>query len=320
MSPHPTTARRAALGVAARAAATAVVVSVVVFAAVDALPSDAVAARTGARADPETARLLRQQLGLDLPIWQRWAQWTGATLRGDWGRSLVTDRPVADLLLPRLAATAALTAVALLLTVVLMITVGWALGAARPKRAHRWTSLVTSVSAVPQVVVVAALVVGLSGVLGWLPPVSLLAPGASPLDQPQLLVLPALALALPAAAWGAGFLGGVIADAAAAPHVRDARMRGVVGCRLHLRHVLPFVVSPTVRATAVIAAGMLTSAAVVETMLGYQGLGELLVTAIASRDTPVVAVVGLLGALVIVGGTALADVAAVPTDPRREQR
>ncbi|MFI7122102.1 ABC transporter permease subunit [Amycolatopsis sp. NPDC049868] len=319
MSARSSPARTASL-VLVRAAATAVVVSAVVFAAVSALPSDAAETRTGSRADAETLRRLRETLGLDAPLWQRWGQWTAAILRGDWGRSLVTDRPVADLLLPRLEATAVLTAAAVLLALPLMFALGWAIGGSRPGWARRWAALSTTVSSIPQVVVVAGLVVVLSALLGWLPPVSLLPPGGSPLDRPDLLVLPSLALALPAAAWGGGLLGGAVADACAAPHVRDAVARGVTGPRLHVRHVLPFVLSPAIRAAATLTAGTVTAAAVVETMLGYQGLGELLVTAVAGRDTPVVAAVGLIGALIVVAGTALADLAASAADVRRERR
>lgn len=319
MSPAASLARAGGV-VLARATATAVVVSAAVFAAVSALPSDAADTRTGGRASAEALAQLRETLGLDAPLWQRWGRWTTTILNGDWGRSLVTDRPVADLVAPRLQATAVLTAVAVALAVPLMLALALGVGTTRPSSARRWAAFATAGAALPQTVVVAVLVVVLSGLLGWLPPLSLLPPGGSPADRPDLLVLPALALALPAAAWAGGLLGGAVADSWSAPHVRDAVARGVTGWRLRTRHVLPFVLSPAIRAVAVVTAGTATSAAVVETMLGYQGLGELLVTAVAGRDTPVVAAVGLIGALVVVAGTALADMAAAAVEVRRDHR
>jgi peptide/nickel transport system permease protein len=288
-----------------------VLLSVVVFAAVEVLPGDAATARTGGRADAARLALLREATGLDEPLWRRWLTWSSGLLRGDWGTSLLTDRPVADLVLPRLAATAVLTGVALLVAAPLVVALAWLVGTARPGRSRVGGAVLTALAAVPQAVVVAVLVLVLAGLLRWLPAVSLLPPGVAPLRRPEVLVLPALALALPSAAWGGALLAGVVADACAAPHVRDARVRGMPPWRVHRDHVAPFVLAPAVRVLAAVAAGAVSSAALVETVFGYRGLGELLVGAVAGRDAPVVAVTGLLGGLVVVAGAAVADLVAL---------
>ncbi|MFE3456752.1 ABC transporter permease subunit [Nocardiopsis aegyptia] len=304
-----------ALASVARACAVLAAVSVAVFAVSDLLPSDAVAVRAGAGATAAQLDALRADAGLDAPAHERYARWLAGLLTGDAGTSLVNDRPVAVLVGARLPATLTLAGAALMVAVPLTAVLAWAAGAA-PPRARSWAAgAVAALAAVPQPAFVAGLVAVFSVALGVLPPVSLVRAGGSPLDEPALLVLPALALAVPIAAYGAGLLGGALADTRALPHVRDADLRGVPRWRIATRHVAPFLLAPALRVLAVSAGALVAATAVVETMFGYQGLGELLVSAIATRDVPVVQAVALLAAAVVVAGTAAADAAAALTEP-----
>ncbi|MFR9722197.1 ABC transporter permease [Streptomyces sp. MS19] len=287
-------------------------VSLLVFAATTLLPGDAAQTRTGGRASDEQLAELRRALGLDEPLWTRYARWLGGLLRGDAGHSLVSGRPVAELIGERLPATLVLTGCALALAVPLALTVAWWAGGAP------WAAgVVTAVAAVPQVVVAGVLVALFSGLLGWLPQVSLLPVGRPAWAQPELLVLPALSLALPAAAFAAALLAGAVADARRLPHVEDAELRGVPRWRVAVRHVLPLVFAPALRILAVVGGGLLSATTVVETVFGYRGLGELLVGSVAGRDVPAVQAVALLGAGVVLAGLLLADVAAGLADRGR---
>ncbi|MFB4313921.1 ABC transporter permease [Actinomadura sp. 21ATH] len=291
-------------------------VSVAVFGATELLPSDAAQARSGGRASAAQEAALRAELGLDRPAWERYASWAGGLLRGDAGRSLVTERPVSDILAERLPATLALGGCALAMTVPLLLALAWLAGTA----AHRDSrtaalsgGLITGLAAVPQVVFAAVLAVLFAGLLRWLPPVSLLPAAGSPLAAPEILVLPALALAVPAAAYGAVLLGGGVADTLRRPHVTAAVARGVPRPRVAVRHVLPHLVAPAARVLALVAGGLLASTAVVETIFGYGGLGELLAGSIGTRDVPVVQAVAMLAAVTVVGGLLLADALAAVT-------
>jgi peptide/nickel transport system permease protein len=299
-----------------RAAVLLLAVSVVVFAATEILPGDAADARTGGRATAAQLSRVRAEAGLDDPAWVRYGRWLGGLVRGDAGRSLLSDRPVADLVGQRLPATAALAGSALLVTAPLMLLLAW-VAAGRRLGARVAAGLVTAVAALPQVVVAAALVALFSGVLAWLAPVSLLPPGRSPLDDPALLVLPVLSLALPAATYGAALLRGVICDVTARPHVTDAVLRGLPPWQVAARYVLPFLLAPAGRILAVVAGGLVASTTVVETLFGYTGLGELLVGAVANRDVPVVQAVAMLGAALVLTGLLAADVLATLADPDR---
>ena len=290
-------------------------VSVVVFAATEALPGDAAKARTSGRATASQLAEMRAAIGLDTPAWQRYLDWAGGLLRGDAGVSLLSDRPVADLIGQRLPATMSLAAAALLLAVPLMLVLAWPTrGASTADRVIG--TAVTATAAVPQIVVAAALTVLFAGVLNWLPPVSLL-PADGGLPEPAVLALPAASLAIPAAAYGAMLLRGLVADVLVRPHVRDARLRGLARWRIARVYVGPYLLAPAVRILAVVTGGLIAATAVVEVMFGYAGLGELLVGAVANRDTPVVQATAMLAAATVLAGLLAADVTAAMTDPHR---
>ncbi|MEU7472759.1 ABC transporter permease [Streptomyces sp. NPDC044984] len=295
-----------ALRPAGRAAALAVAATAVVFTATELLPGDAGELRTAGRASAADVAAERERLGLDRPAALRYLDWLYGLARGDLGRSLAGGRPVATLFAERLPATAVLVAVALAVTVLLTataLTVTYL-------RGGRGGSAATGLAAVPQPVYAAVLGAVLAGLLGWLPPVSLLPPGGSPLADPRLLVLPALTLAVPSAAFATALLRGALADTLRRPHVADARLRGLPAPLVLHRHVLPFLSAPALQVTALLAGGLVAGTALVETLFGYPGTGQLLVSAVAVRDVPVIQAAALLPAAVLLLGMLLADLAA----------
>ncbi|GAA2625699.1 ABC transporter permease [Actinomadura fulvescens] len=308
---------RVLVGALVRAAVLLAAVSMLVFGATELLPSDAAENRTGGRATDQQLAGLREDLGLDRPAWERYLGWAAGLLRGDAGRSLTTDRPVSSLLAERLPASLTLAGCGLAVAVPLALVLAGLVGTAPPRLRRSITVVTTTLAAIPQVVFAAGLVVIFAGVLTWLPPVSLLPPGEPPYTRPELLVLPALALAVPAAAFGAGLLGGAVADTVSRPHVRDAVTRGVPRWRVAVRHVVPFVLAPALRVLALITGGLLAATAVVEVLFGYTGLGELLVSSVGTRDAPVVQAVAMLTASTMLIGLTVADgVAALTRDGR----
>ena len=283
-----------------RAAALLGGAAVLVFTATVALPADAITVRAGGRAEPAELAELRAAAGLDRPLPARFLDWTGGLLVGDPGRSLVSGRAVADLVAERIGTTAVLVLAALAVAVPVAVLL-----------AHRRGAVAVAVgSAVPPVVVAVGLAALLSGVLGWVPPVSLLPAGAPAWTRPDLLVLPVLALGLPTGAYAAGQLRGAVEDVTSRPFVRDAVQRGVPPGVVALRYVGPFVAAPALRVLAVTAGALVAGSTIVETLFGNAGLGELLVGAVATRDVPVASTVALLAAVVVVTGMLLADLVA----------
>lgn len=304
------------LAAGVRAAVLLAAASLVVFLAAAALPGDAVEVRSGGRVDAAQLAQLRAEAGLDRPPAQRYLDWVGGAARGDLGESLVTGRPVADVVAERLPVSGALLLASLVLTVPLAALAAW-LGAEGPRALRPVVTAATAAAAaVPQVVVAGLLTVLLAGLLDLVPPVSLLPAGVSPWARPDLLVLPVLTLAVPAAAYAAGLLRGAWEDVSARPFVRDAVVRGVPAATVALRHVGPVLAPVAVRVLAVVTGALVAGTALAEVIFGMAGLGELLVSAVGARDAPVVQAVALLGAATVVAGMLLADLLAAGLQPR----
>jgi peptide/nickel transport system permease protein len=160
----------------------------------------------------------------------------------------------------------------------------------------------------------------LSAVFGvWLevlPPVSLVPLGGNALDRPSILVLPVVAMALPTIAWGARLTRAAVAEASRTPHVEAARLAGITESRVLWRHLLPTALPPIAQVFARLAAVLLASTVVVETVFNYPGLGLALVQATTSRDVALVQGIGLLLAAIEICAYVLADLVGVLAVPK----
>jgi peptide/nickel transport system permease protein len=288
----------------ARAALTLFLVCLLVFLITTALPGDAAVIAAGQHATPERIAELRAALGLDQPVWTRFAGWFSGALRGDLGLSLVDGRPVAPLLWSRFTATLFIAVpvwvLALAFGTPLALLLGW-----RADRAG--SALLAAIAGLPEVVLAGGLVVVFATWLGWLPAVSLVPAGDTAADRPEVLVLPVLALALPATAWTARLLRGPVTDVVGRRFVTDALLRGVPVPVVAVRHVVPHLVPPLAQAAAVLGGGVLTATTVVEAVFAYPGMGQLLATAVATRDAPVLQGLAALVAVVVLVAVLAAD-------------
>jgi peptide/nickel transport system permease protein len=295
------------------------IVSVLLFTGVEVLPGDVATQILGQNATPERVELLRQQLSLDDPAPLRWARWVGGVLSGDLGESATTGSSVSALLVPAARNTAVLAGFAFFGVVLLALGLGVLAGRqeGRPGDAALSTAALVAVS-VPEFVLAGLLVTGPALAWRWLPAVSLVPSGGSPLDRPEILVLPVLSIAVVGGAFAARLVRAVVADAYRAPHVEAVRLAGVSERRVLTRHVLPSVVGPLAQVLAFTVPYLVGGTVVVERLFSYPGLGSLLVQQVAQRDAPVVEAVGLTLAGVVVLAFVLADlVSALSALPRQ---
>lgn len=263
------------------------------FLLTDALPGDSADVRAGA--DRARAEQLRRQEGLDASAGVRLVRWWQQVLGGDLGTSWADGSPVLEQVVEHAQRTAVVAlpagALAAAASMALALVISWHRG--RPF-ATGLSAAATVVAGMPEVVLVIGLVLLLAVGAGVVPAVSLLPPGAPPWAAPEVLVLPVLALALPATAWSTRLLLGPCSDVVAGDVVASARRRGVPALQVVLRHVLPPLLAPWVQALAVLASGVLAGGVVVESLLAYPGLGQLLAGAVSRRDTAVVQGAGLV--------------------------
>jgi peptide/nickel transport system permease protein len=317
--------RRSAAGVLARSIAakvltgllTVFLASVVVFAAVEVLPRDPARTALGNESTEQQRAAFRAEYGLDDPPLERYARWAGGMVRGDFGVSIISQRPIAGELWPRLSRTAVLALSAVLISLVIGIPL--ALRAARRPGGVFDTGanlLSASASAVPEFVIGLVLVYVFASTLGLFPVLS------NRVDSGQWsgLVLPAFTLGLAAVSYVFRFARVGVIEIAGSPFVRSARLRGYSRRRLTWRHVLPVASSAVVNVVALNAIYLLGGVIVVENLFAYPGLGTLLIGGVRDNDLPMIEAVAVVTAALLVLINISADAVVMLLNPRLRHR
>ena len=295
------------------AAVTVLVVSFVAYVALTFAPGDAAEALIGESASAEQIAALRAQMNLDAPLAERYADYMAGAFRGDLGRSLISDRPVMELLSERFPATVQLALAAILIAAV----VGFGLGHTAALHAgSKLDGLVVGSTALalslPSYWVALLLVMLFSLSLHWLPVF-----GSGTLAH---LVLPAITLALPAAAMIARLVRAGVLEVQHSDFVRTALSKGLSHRQTMARHVLPNALIPALTMMGLNLSHLIGGAFVVETIFAWPGLGRLMVQAIFDRDIPVVMGTVLVVAPLCLGVNLLVDLLHGTLDPRVRQR
>ncbi|MGO2110606.1 MAG: ABC transporter permease [Pseudoclavibacter sp.] len=279
--------RWAAARVAA-AIATLAVLSFAVFWATEVLPGDAVGVVSGANATDAEREAVRIALGLDRPPLERFGAWLAGLLHGDFGTSLVSGRDVGDVLASRLSASLAVMVPAAVGILLLAGALGTAAGLHPGGRLDRALSAVSlGLTSVPDFLVATGLMLVLAVWVPLLPAVAIVPSGDALWQHPELVALPAIALALGGFGPTMRMLRASVAQTVATPYAEFARLNGVTGLA-YARTVAVNAAGPAVHAFAVMVAGLLGGGIVVETLFNVPGLGAELTSAVALRDVPLV--------------------------------
>jgi peptide/nickel transport system permease protein len=305
--------RRLALGVL-----TLFLISLVVFAAVVALPGDAATAILGKEATPERVAALRDQLNLNDSVITQYIDWIGGVLTGSFGESTSTQQPVSELLSDRVANTAFLVFVAAIVAVPLSIGIGvWtAMRRDRPVD-HVISNSSLVVAALPEFVIgIGLILLFATSVFHWFPAVSLLAPGEKAWSDPSVVVLPAATLILAVTPYISRIMRGSMIEVLESEYVTMARLKGLAERTVIWRHAVPNAIVPAIQVTALQLAWMAGGVVVVEFVFSYPGIGSLFIDAVDNRDMPVVQTITILAAGIYVVLNLLADLATIAVTPR----
>jgi peptide/nickel transport system permease protein len=293
-------------------------VSLIVFAAVIALPGDAATAILGREATPDRVAALRDQLHLNDSVVTQYLKWLGGILTFDLGNSAATQQPVTQLLSDRVGNSAFLVVIASLIAIPLSIAIGVWTAMKRDRPADHITSTVTLVlAALPEFVIgIGLILLFATGVLQLFPAVSLLAPGQKAWEAPDVVVLPAATLVLAVTPYISRIMRGSMVEVLESEYVTMARLKGLPERTVIWRHAVPNAIVPAIQVAALQLAWMAGGVVVVEFVFQYPGIGAALVDSVANRDMPVVQTVTMLAAGIYVGLNLLADLATVLVTPR----
>ena len=304
----------------------------ITFALVRLAPGDAATLLVSPSASAADAERLRAELGLDASIGVQYARWMGDALRGDLGESFVQARPVVSVLADAIPLSLGLGLASLALTFVIGVGVGLVQALRRGRGTDlTLTVLTTTMYAAPAFWLSLALVAVFTyGAARWGFPSALRLPAfgvrdpaatagglAAIADVVRHAILPVTTLALIGAAGVARYARTAFADVLDALWVRAARAKGVARGRLYGRHVLANAMPPLIVLLALSVPGILAGSVFVEAVFAWPGMGRLMLTAIASRDYPVVLGATALYAALVIGANLAADLVLPLLDPRR---
>lgn len=300
---------------------TLILVSVVVFTAVQGLPGDAAARILGREASDEAKDRLRAELNLDGPLVERYLHWSGEALRGEFGTSFASRQPVAGYLGPRLANTLALSVLALLFYIPFSILPAIA-QARRPDSLLDRSITVTTVVilSAPEFLSATLMLFAFAVIWPLFPPVVQLTDGMGWPAYVHALLLPALTLGLLLATYGVRLLRESLLEIYRSDFVRMAEFKGLTDRRILWRHVLPNALIPWMNATALNIAFMIGGVVVVEKVFAFPGFGSALVDALQLRDLPVITAGVMVAAAIFILVNLLADIGALVANPRLRSR
>jgi peptide/nickel transport system permease protein len=306
---------------------TVLMITLVVFAMMRAIPGDPIVVLLGDAYDEELAIKVRQSYGLDKPLMAQYVIWLGKLLQGDWGRSILSGRPILRDVLIRLPVT--LELIVLSMGVALLIAIPAGIVAAL--RQNTWTDYTAMSSAlvgvsIPDfflgILLLLAFSIGLNGLLpssGWV-----YLPGTCAMvicnegvwGNLQHVLMPAVALGVGRAAILTRLLRASMLEVIRMEYVTTARAKGLAENMVVLKHALKNALIPTVTFLGLQVGFLIGGAIVVEILFAIPGLGTYGVSAIIARDYQQVQGFVLLTAICFVVVNLVVDLTYSFLDPR----
>ena len=291
--------------------------SLVVFVVLRLLPGDPAAIILGVNARPDTIAALRQQLGLDRPLWIQFVSWLVGFARGDLGSSYTYNVPVVTLVGERITVSVPLACLAIVLSTAIAIPVGVFAAARRGRAVDTLVMGIAQIGvAIPNFWLALLLILLFAIRLHWLP-----ASGFAGWEQGvwagvRSLILPSFALALPQAAILARVTRASVLETLSANFVRTARAKGLSPRAALWRHAVPNALIPVITIMGLQFSFLLAGTIIVENVFTLPGLGRLIFQAIAARDLIMVQDLVLLLAGSVVVVNFVVDLAYAMIDPR----
>ena len=307
---------------------TLLIVSIVIFVAVNLLPGDFAQLILGQGATEESVAAIRRDLGLDQPMVVRYLSWLGGMLTGDLGTSFAQlnfatamggagSVTVLEQILPRLSNTLFLAGVTAMIAVPIAVTLG-ILAALYRNTVFDRIANVTTLSSIssPEFFMAYVLILLLAVINPILPSLSNIYDGMPMGERLEKTWLPALTLTLVVTAHMMRMTRASIINLLASPYIEMARLKGMSPMRVIVKHALPNALAPIINVIALNLAYLITGVVVVEVVFVYPGIGQLFVDSVKIRDIPVVQACCLIFAAAYILLNLTADIMSILSNPR----
>ena len=289
-------------------------VSLIVFLLVRLIPGDPAISILGSRATPELVARVRDQLGLDLPLWQQYLNYLGNALRGDFGVSFFYQTDVSSLAVARIPLTLLLIGYSSLLALVFAVPFATLAAIRRGGVVDQAIRLVFTMSlGLPSfwLAIILSLVLG---VRLRVFPIS--GAGTGGLDTIWHLTLPAVAIALSISPILVRSLRSSLIEVLGSDYVITGQAAGLRRSTLLWSYLLRNSLLPLVTILSINVGWLIGGTVIVEQIFGLPGLGSLLITSITTRDYAIIQIVTLILAVLVIAVNLLTDLSYAALDPR----
>lgn len=298
-------------------ALTLLLVSILIFLILEALPGDVATRILGREATARALEVLRSQLHLDQPALVRYFQWLGDFVSGDLGTSIATGRPIADVLGPRIVNTLLLSLFAFAIYLVLALVPAIIQAVNRGKAIDNVISVITLLLlSLPDFLLATMLLFLFAVAVPILPALATISENSSWPEMLRAMVLPAVTLAIMMAVYAIRVLRDSLIEVLRSDYVRLAELKGLRPRAVLFRHALPNAIVPALNVTALNLGFLIGGVVIVERVFSYPGFGTLLIDALQLRDIPLIKATVMISAAVYVAANLMADVLAVLLQPR----
>lgn len=302
-------------------------ISVLVFLIFQVIPGDPALSILGTEATQEQVEALREQLGLNDPVPERYFNWLTGVLTGDLGKSyryqesLNEQMAVSRLIAGKLPVTLTLAGLSLLLIIIFSIPIGILWGGTKSRVLDGVLNVLSQFTmSVPSFFLGIIIIYVFGLIMRWFTPGGYVSYREDFCGYIRYMLFPAVTVALPKTAMTAKFLRNSIITQLKSDYVRTAYSKGAQRKRVLFVHVLKNAMIPVVTFIGIIAAEIAAGSIVVEQVFGLPGIGRLLVSSISTRDYPVVQALMLYIVFAVVIVYFVVDILYRYIDPRVEEQ
>ncbi len=300
-----------------------VILSILVFLLADLMPGDALTGLIDPTISAEQIEAMRERLGLNKPVHERYLDWAGKILHGDFGRSWNHKMPVTQIIGIRIWPTLWLSLLTVIISYSIALPMGLYAGRYQNTAFDRFVNLYNFITYSVPVFVLGLLFLWAFGYsLGWFPTRGTISAGVTPgtfeaaLSRFYHMILPAFTMGVLSTTGTVQYLRTSVIDAKTQDYVRTARSKGVPMDKIYSRHIFRNSILPIAQGMGYTITGLISGSVITETIFTYQGMGQLFITSINTRDFTVMTALVLLFGTMTLLGTLLSDIIMIFVDPR----
>lgn len=299
------------------------ILSIIVFLLSVMMPGDALTGLIDPTISADQIEAMRERMGLNRPLPERYFDWITNALQGDFGRSWQHRQPVTSIIGERIWPTLWLSLLTVIISYSIALPLGLLSGRFQNSFFDRFVNVYNYVTYSVPTFVLGLLFLWLFGyTLGWFPTRARVGSGLEPgtldffLSRIYHMILPALTIGILSTTGTIQYLRTSVIDAKTQDYVRTARSKGVPMDKIYTKHIFRNSILPIAQGMGYTITGLISGSVITEKIFTYQGMGQLFITSINGRDFSVMMTLVLLFGFMTLLGTLLSDIIMIIVDPR----